>query len=178
MFRRSTDGIAVPASIRMNDGALLIGAINCGASGRLENLLAGANPFIEYISKDGQQRFIARHQIASIEPVNAIKQSNLAEVANEVDPFEVIGVSRRSSLENAMAAFQRLLKLYNPDRWTGPDVPFEFTRYAAEKTRQLHTAFTAVRAEIQETEKTRATTTDRPLFRLSTRPDRSGPEQA
>ena len=152
MFRRSTDGVAVSASIRLSDGALLIGAINCGASGRIETLLAGTSDFIEYVSKEGQQRFIARHQIASIEPVGPVRTPVLPAVENEIDAFEVIGVRRGAKSEEAMEAFKRLVHLYHPDRWTGDEVPFEFRRYAVEKMRQLHAAFTVVRAAIQERE--------------------------
>lgn len=149
MFRRNSDGIAVSASIRMNDGAILIGTINCGASGRLENLLSGDSSFIEFVSKDGQQRFVARHQVASIEPLAAISEPRLPSVEDETDPFEVLGVSRGDTVEYAMAAFQNKLRMYQPDRWSGSDIPFEFSRYAAEKTRQINMAFTAVRAAMQ-----------------------------
>lgn len=155
MFRRSTDGVAVPASIRLNDGAMLIGAINCGASGRIEALLAGANDFIEYVSKEGQQRFIARHQIASIEPVGSVRAPVLPPVESDVDPFEVIGVKRTAKVEEAMDAFKRLVHVYHPDRWSADDTPFEFRRYAVEKLRQLHSAFTVVRAALQELEEER-----------------------
>jgi hypothetical protein len=149
MFRRSSDGIAVPASIRLNDGAILSGTINCGMSGKLEALLASDSSFIEFVSKDGQQRFMARHQVASIEPLASISEPVLPHVDDEAESFAVLGLKPDDMLETAMASFQEKLKLYNPERWTGADVPFEFGRYAAEKTRQLNMAFTAVRAAIQ-----------------------------
>lgn len=172
MFRRSTDGVAVQASIRLNDGALLIGAINCGASGRIETLLAGSSDFIEYVSKEGQQRFIARHQVASIEPIGTVRAPTMPPVENDLDPFDVIGVDRKATLEQAFAAFKRLIALYHPERWHGEDVPFEFARFSMEKIRQLHSAFTTVRAEIQAREsqpKAQAGSGETPLFRLSTR---------
>jgi hypothetical protein len=149
MFRRNSDGIAVSASVRMNDGAILIGTINCGASGRLENLLSGDSSFIEFVSRDGQQRFIARHQVASIEPLAVISEPFLPELDDDADPFELIGVKHGDSVETAMDAFQRKLHAYHPERWSGDDIPFEFARYASEKTRQLNMAFTTVRAALQ-----------------------------
>jgi hypothetical protein len=156
MFRRNSDGIAVPASVRMNDGAILIGTINCGASGRLENLLSGDCSFIEFVSKDGQQRFVARHQVASIEPLAVISEPFLPDPTEEADPFELIGVKHGDSVETALAAFQRKLYVYHPERWSGDDIPFEFTRYASEKTRQLNMAFTEVRAALQAEEQERS----------------------
>jgi hypothetical protein len=149
MFRRSSDGIAVPASIRMNDGAILLGTINCGMSGRLESLLGGDVAFIEFVSKDGQQRFLARHQIASIEPLGSVVEPSLPAIVEEMDPYAVLGLKTEDSQERAMAAFQNLMRLYNPERWTGEHIPFEISRYAAEKTRQINMAFTIVRAAIQ-----------------------------
>lgn len=165
MFRRNSDGIAVPASIRMNDGAILIGTINCGASGRLEALLSGDSSFIEFVSKDGQQRFIARHQVASIEPLATIREPDLPTLFDETNPFEILGVKPEDTLERAMAAFHTLLQLYSPERWSGENIPFEFNRYAAEKTRQLNMAFTAVRADIQAREQKPLTTVrQKPFF--------------
>jgi hypothetical protein len=155
MFRRSSDGIAVPASIRLNDGALLVGTINCGMSGKLENLLASEGSFIEFVSKDGQQRFMARHQIASIEPMGTSGPPTLAQPSDDLEPFSVLGLAQDATLEMAKTAFQDQLNIYNPERWTAEDIPFEFSRYAAEKTRQINNAFTSVRAIIQQREEER-----------------------
>jgi hypothetical protein len=149
MFRRSSDGISVPASIRLNDGAMLLGAINCGMSGKLDLLLGSDVAFIEFVSKDGQQRFLARHQIASIEPIGSFVEPKLPPVAEDGDAFGVLGLKPDDNLDRAMAAFQNLMRLYNPERWTGEHIPFEISRYAAEKTRQINMAFTIVRAAIQ-----------------------------
>jgi hypothetical protein len=149
MFRRSSDGIAVPASIRMNDGAILVGTINCGMSGRWESLLSSDSSFLEFVSKDGQQRFLARHQVASIEPLASIAEPKLPTIIDDMEPFQVLGLKHDDTLEHAMMVFQTQLKLYTPEQWSGQDIPFEFSRYAAEKTRQINMAFTAVRAAIQ-----------------------------
>jgi hypothetical protein len=149
MFRRSSDGIAVPASVRTNDGSILIGTINCGMSGRLDSLLMSDVTFIEFVSKDGQQRFIAHHQIASIEPLASTSEPSLPQVIDGLEPFSVLGITADASLERAKAAFLEKLRIYSPQRWTGPDIPFEFSRYAAEKTRQINMAFTMVRGTIQ-----------------------------
>jgi hypothetical protein len=149
MFRRSTDGVAIPVSIRMNDGAILTGTINCGLSGKLESLLASDSAFIEFISKDGQHRFMARHQLASIEPIGYDGEPSLPTLSSEISCYDILGLTPEDSLEDAMAAFQKQLALYNPSRWTGEDIPFEFSRYAAEKTRQINLAFTSLRALMQ-----------------------------
>jgi hypothetical protein len=153
MFRRGNEGIAVAASIRMNDGAILIGTINCDVS------------FIEYMSKDGQQRFVSHHQIASIEPLATMADPKMPPVAEDAEPFQLLGLTSEDSLEHALATFQAKLHMYSPERWTGADVPFEFTRHAAEKTRQINMAFTVVRAAIQQKiEARKAAMAGRPMF--------------
>ena len=166
MFRRSSDGIAVPASIRTNDGALLIGTINCGMSGKLENLLASEVSFLEFVSKDGQQRFISHHQIASIEPMASVTEPTLPSVNEAADgeAFSVLGIKFDDTIETAMAAFQEQLKLYSPEKWTGEGIPFEFSRYAAQKSRQINMAFTIVRAEMQARVDARKVAPGKPMF--------------
>jgi hypothetical protein len=164
MFRRSSDGIAVPASIRMNDGAILIGTINCGMSGRLETLLSSDFSFIEFVSKDGHQRFIAHHQVASIEPLGVVTEPSLPAVEEEMDPYMVLGITPEATLEHAMLVFQQKLRLYNPERWSAPDIPFEFSRYAVQKTRQVNMAFTVIRAAIQQRLDERQKKKTGPLF--------------
>jgi hypothetical protein len=165
MFRRSSDGIAVPASIRLSDGALLIGTINCGMTGRLDTLLTTDVTFIEFVSKDGQQRFLAHHQIASIEPLASVAEPRLPEVAEDFDAYAVLGLKLGDTMEMAKLAFQQKLMLYSPDRWNAPDIPFEFGRYAAEKTRQINMAFTIVKGDIQaRLDATKAAKRATPMF--------------
>jgi hypothetical protein len=165
MFRRGNEGVAVPASVRMNDGALLVGTVNCGVSGKLETLLNSDVTFIEYMSRDGQQRFLSHHQIASIEPLASMAEPKLPPVTEDVEPYHLLGLTPDHSLEDAMTVFQGKLHLYSPERWTGPDVPFEFARYAAEKSRQINMAFTIVRAAIQKRmEMQKAASAGKPMF--------------
>ena len=77
-------------------------------------------------------------------------------MSEQTDPFDLLGVKHGDLVEMALTMFQRKLHAYHPERWSGDDIPFEFARYAAEKTRQLNMAFTAVRAALQAEEKERA----------------------
>ena len=149
MFRRGPEGVSVPVSLRMTDGALLIGSINCGGTGKLENFLGSDIKFVEFVSKEGQQRFIAHHQIASVEPLASLEEPSLASVIEDVEPFGVFGLKPTASMEEAVAAFQTMLASYSAERWTGTGIPFEFSRFAAQKSRQINAAFTAVKGALQ-----------------------------
>ena len=152
MFRRGPEGVSVPVSLRMTDGALLIGSINCGGTGKLENFLGSDIKFVEFVSKEGQQRFIAHHQIASVEPLASLEAPALAPVIEDVEPFGVFGLKPTAGLEEAVAAFQSMLASYSAERWAGPGIPFEFSRFAAQKSRQINAAFTAVKGALQARE--------------------------
>ena len=149
MFRRGPDGVSVPVSLRMTDGALLIGSINCGGTGKLENFLGSDIKFVEFVSKEGQQRFIAHHQIASVEPLASLDTPTLETVVDDVEPFGVFGLKPSASLDEVTAAFHNLLATYSAERWTGTGIPFEFSRFAAQKSRQINAAFTAVKGALQ-----------------------------
>ena len=107
MFKRGPEGVSVPVSLRMTDGALLIGSINCGGTGKLENFLGSDVKFVEFVSKEGQQRFIAHHQIASVEPLASLDMPTLETVVDDVEPFGVFGLEHR-------AAWKRLWRLFKP----------------------------------------------------------------
>lgn len=174
MFKRGPEGVSAAVSLRMTDGALLIGSINCGGTGKLENFLGSDVKFVEFVSKDGQQRFIAHHQIASVEPMASLEEPALAPVAEDVEPFGVLGLKPDATMEEAVAAFQSKLAVYSAERWTGAGIPFEFSRFAAQKSRQINAAFTAVKGAQQVREEqikaelakaaTAAAAKSRPLF--------------
>lgn len=149
MFKRGPEGGSVEVSLRMTDGALLIGAINCGGTGKLETFLSSDIKFVEFVSKEGQQRFIAHHQIASVEPMASLEEPALAPVPENMEPFGILGLRSDASLEEAMAAFQAQLAIYSAERWTAAGIPFEFSRFAAQKSRQINAAFTAIKGLLQ-----------------------------
>lgn len=149
MFKRATDGVTVSVSLRMTDGALLMGFLNCGGAGKLEYLLSSDIKFVEFVSKEGQQRFIAHHQIASIEPMASLEEPALTPFVENSEPFEILGLQHSATMDEAKLAFQTLFATYDAERWSGLGVPFEFSRFAIQKTRQLNAAFTAVKSIIQ-----------------------------
>ncbi len=151
---KGTNHIQVPASIRLTDGSILVGTVNCGITGKLENVLNQENSFVEFMSKDGHQRFITRHQIASVEPIETtgkIPTLHAAETGAS-EPYAAMGLVPGCSMEQAKEAFHRLSKMYHPDKWSGEDVPREIAKYASDKFRQINAAFTVVRAEAQKAE--------------------------
>ena len=150
MFNNSSKNIDV--SIRMLDGAVIRGAILQGHASSLEGVLSKDTPFLEFVSKDGQRKFIAKHQIAYVEPVEPLRKPVLVSPNDPryVDCYGLLGLERGCNFDAAKEAYHRLAKQYHPDSYSGLALPSEVERYLTDMFRQINTAFTEVRSETQQ----------------------------
>ena len=147
MFNNSDKTIDV--SIRMLDQAVIRGSLLKGASATIESVLSKDGPFLEFTSKDGQRKFIAKHQIAYVEPVEPLRKPVLKTPDGRfTDAFTMLGVPRTCTLEQAKAAYHAKAKLYHPDSFSGQTLPEEVARYLTDMFRQINTAFTEIRSEL------------------------------
>ena len=150
MFDQSAKTIEV--SVRMLDGAVIRGSLLQGQSANsLEGVLSKETPFLEFVSKDGQRKFIAKHQIAYVEPVEPLIKPILASQKDSryTDAFSMLGVQKNCTFDEAKLAYHQLAKQYHPDNYSGMTLPSEVERYVTDMFRQINTAFTEVRAELQ-----------------------------
>ena len=151
MFDSSSKSIEV--SVRMLDGAIIRGSLSMGQSSGLEGVLSKDTAFIEFVSKDGQRKFLAKHQIAYVEPVEPLRKPVLANLNDPryTDAFTILGLDKNCSFEEAKAAFHLKAKQYHPDAYSGVDLPAEVQRYINDMFRQINTAFTELRSELAST---------------------------
>ncbi|MEM6900674.1 MAG: J domain-containing protein [Pseudomonadota bacterium] len=148
MFSSASDGIEV--SIRMLDGATLRGVLSPSMTGTLESVLSKETPFLEFVSRNGQRKFLAKHQIAYVEPVEPLKKLVLAPKSTRfIDAFTLLGLERPCTLSDAKAAYHAKARLYHPDVFAGQVLPDEVLRYVTDMFRQVNTAFTEVRSELE-----------------------------
>lgn len=141
----------VDVSVRMLDGTTLRGELICGLTGQIETVLNRESPFLEFISRDGQHMYLAKHQIAFLEPVETLRRPVL-EAANSQsaqDVYAILGVPRGASFQEVKEAYHRKAKQYHPDRWSGAETPTEILRYVAEMFRQINAAFTEIRSDMK-----------------------------
>lgn len=147
----SSSSQSLEVSVRMLDGAIIRGSLSKGQSNSLEGVLSKETPFLEFTSKDGQRKFIAKHQIAYVEPVEPLRKPILA---NRNDPrytdaFTILDLDRNNcTFTDAKVAFHQKAKQYHPDTYSGIDLPDEMRRYVNDMFRQINTAFTELRAEL------------------------------
>lgn len=146
----STNGTVLDVSIRMLDQAVIRGALIKGQNATIEAILSKDTPFLEFISKDGQRKFIAKHQIAYVEPIEPLRKPELPKPNGRfMDAFMMLGVPKDCSLEDAKTAYHARAKRYHPDAFSSTDLPTEIEQYIGDMFRQINTAFTEVRSEIE-----------------------------
>ncbi|MEP1442226.1 MAG: J domain-containing protein [Hyphomicrobiales bacterium] len=152
MFTGTGSGKTVEVSIRMLDGATVRGAISLGQNvTSLDGMLSKPTPFLEFYSKDGQRKFVAKHQISYVEPVEPLKKPVLPNTTGSrfTDAYTILGVPRTCSFDDAKMAFHNLAKQYHPDTVSSIDLPPEVAAYMNDMFKQINTAFTELRSELQ-----------------------------
>ncbi len=150
MFDSSNPPIEV--SVRMLDGAVIRGHLNKGQSASLEGVLSKDTPFLEFISKDGQRKYLSKHQIAYVEPVEPLRNPTLKP---QIDPRvatarRILGLHDGCTFTDAKIAFHQKAKQYHPDNYSGIELPDEVEKYINEMFRQINTAFTELRSELNK----------------------------
>jgi hypothetical protein len=146
----SGNKIEIEVSIRMVDGSVVRGTLNPGLVASLDSVLNKETPFLEFTSKEGQRRYIAKSHIASVEPVEPLKKPALSATKKDgrfTDSYELLGIEKGCSLDAARSAFHSKVKLYHPDKFSGIELPPEVLAYMNDMFRQTNTAFTEIRAE-------------------------------
>jgi len=150
MFDNSSTSKVLEVSVRMLDGAMVRGSLSKGQSSGLEGVLSKDTPFLEFVSKDGQRKFLAKHQIAYVEPVEPLRKPILANMNDPryTDAYTILGVQRGCTFDDAKIAFHNKAKQYHPDTYSGIELPEEVSRYVNDMFKQINTAFTELRAEL------------------------------
>ncbi len=139
----------IPVSIRMSDGSVVQGEIAGGLTTDLGSALNKVDDFIEFVSRDGQRKFLAKNQIAYLEPVEPLRKPTLTPRLPGSDPFAMLGLPQTCDFDTAKAKFRELAKMYHPDTVNAIDLPEDVKRYMTEMFRQVNNAFTQLRGDFE-----------------------------
>ncbi len=139
----------IPVSIRMFDGSVVQGEITGGVTADIMSALSKDSAFVEFISRDGQRKFLAKRQIAYVEPVEPLQKPTLTPRMAGSNPYAILGIPDDSDFETAKEAFRNLAKKYHPDRFSALELPEEVVRYTTEMFRQINNALTMIRGEAE-----------------------------
>jgi len=92
------------------------------------------------------------HQIAYVEPVEPLRNPVLRQ---QMDPRvatarKILGLHDGCTFTDAKIAFHQKAKQYHPDNYSGMELPEEVSKYINDMFRQINTAFTELRSELNK----------------------------
>lgn len=130
-----------------------LAAIVRGDMVMLEQVLAG---LVQIAAADGtyhsgERDFINRvaHEFGfSPEQRKRIERTYVpAAVADEENPYEVLGVSRDATDKEVRNAYRRIVKDFHPDKLVAKGVPEEFRKLGTKKTSEANIAYDQIKKE-------------------------------
>lgn len=133
------------ATLHMADGKKLVVSVKLPLSGKLAEALNNADRFLDVITGDGQQIFIAKDSVVKVDvtdpPQARLNQQRRSSDRANFNPYAVLGVERTATAEDIRAAYIALVKSYHPDRFANLDLPAEMKDYAAAMQARINIAY-------------------------------------
>ena len=117
------------------DGTTANFSVRLPLSGKINDALNNSDQFLDVITGDGEQLFIAKRDIRQLKLVDVPKLNQLnfyrrASDKGAFDPYQVLKVEKGARLDEIKQSYHRLAKLYHPDRIGGFELPDEVHEYA------------------------------------------------
>lgn len=143
MFSQDQENKQVDVIVRVADGTELQGKLVCGLSGSINSALNKEGAFIELHDKDNKVVFIAKLQIATVEPAKNAEQvlpKLKAAHLKSGNWTQILGVGHNATAEEAKDAYHKLAKQYHPDKFA-LDTPLEIKQYASEMLSRINVAY-------------------------------------
>lgn len=150
-MKGSSEPLTLEIAARLVDGTAMRGFIIAGITGQLEQTLNKDVPFVEFISHDGRRAFIAKSQLAAVEPVEPLRKPSLGmRKQGTATCFEVLELEPTCTYDEARDAYHRLVKLYHPDLYANATLPKEVIRYATDMFSQISSAWAEIKQRFNQ----------------------------
>lgn len=146
MFGGSENEKRLPVTITLASGEILCGSVPSGPAASLTTELNREGPFLSFKDTTGQQRFIAKAQIAQVVEGNEEKKAVMPELAHGKSPYKVLRVAENASPEVIRQAYMALAKVYHPDNYPSESTAPELAEYVAAMFQQITVAYTSLKA--------------------------------
>lgn len=141
-MKGSSEPLTLEIAARLVYGSVMRGFVVAGITGQLEQTLNKDVAFVEFIGHDGRRAFIAKSQLAAVEPVEPLRKPVLnSRKPGSATCHELLGVDEGCSFDEARDAYHRLVKMYHPDLYANANLPQEVIRYATDMFSQISTAW-------------------------------------
>lgn len=121
-------------AVTHGDGRVENYSVRLPMSGKIADALNNADQFIDAITPEGDQLFIAKRDIRRINLVDVprVNQLNFYRRATDkaaFDPYQVLKVARDAGPDEIRHAYHKLVRLYHPDRIGTYELPGEMNDY-------------------------------------------------
>jgi hypothetical protein len=147
MFQAKDDKTSrILAAITLTDGAVITVSVRLPLSGKLGDALNNPDRFLDIMTVNGQQQFLAKSSIRSVRPAVLPKADQL-EVDDRghglsgFDPHAVLKVAKGAAPEEIRQAYHRMARLYHPDRIASYELPEEVKDYIRAMLVRVNLAF-------------------------------------
>lgn len=154
MFERNKidnapEAITVPVDLSLVNGEQERGKLLVPMGKTAADVLNGPAMFIDFEPYQGDRRFIAKAQLASIRLVSVPRMPSLGRPGNsngDFDPHQILGISTESNWDEIRQAYVQLSKAYHPDRYSTAALPTDVKDYLETMSRRINAAYQALEA--------------------------------
>lgn len=144
----------IPVALTITSGEIIKGYLTTSVSGKLDDTMNRAEPYIELKRVDGTVALINKTVIAQIEQINIPRTDQLSKRAltdGVMDPHAALGVSKTSSILDIQSAYHALARRYHPDHFSGREIPPEVLQYVSAMFQRITMAYNELKSSIEKT---------------------------
>jgi DnaJ domain len=143
MFEQSGQQRAL-VNLDLRDGTRIMASLRLTMTGKLNDVLNGADRFLDILAADGEQYFMSKDMVLKAAIANPPKaELNLNRRTSDARGFNawvVLGIPNGSTPDQIKAAYRGLVKMYHPDRFSNLDLPPEMKDYASAMLARINIA--------------------------------------
>ncbi len=131
---KSANASRALVALTLADGTVLNASVKLPLSNKIGDALNNADQFLDIITMEGDQMFIAKSGIRQARLLDVPKASQLnfyrrASDRANFDPYAVLKVQKGATTDEIRQAYHRMTKLYHPDRLATLELPPEVHEY-------------------------------------------------
>lgn len=132
-------------ALTLADGSSLSASVKLPLSNKLADILNGADQFLDVLTADGDQFFLAKAQVRQVKLLDVPKATlNFNRRSSDraaFDPYAVLKIAKDAPPEDVKQAYHAMARLYHPDRLSAYDLPPEMREYARAMQVRINLAY-------------------------------------
>lgn len=132
--------------LTLTDGSAITVSMKLPLSNKLSDTLNTTEMFLDILTIQGEQQYIAKTAIRSVRAMDMPKTNQIDLETRQAgqgqfEPYAILQIDRNASQEEIRKAYHRMVRLYHPDRISSFDLPEEMMEYARAMLVRINLAF-------------------------------------